>query len=92
MTRKFSSNSDLFQFINFLIEELKKINEDYWISEFKNALSISVIPGELLGALQLTLFKFQKTEFHKKLKVDKDIREAVKELDKALGYWRPNNL
>jgi hypothetical protein len=92
MTRKFSSNSDLFQFINFLIQELKKINEDHWTSEFKNALSISVMPGELLGALRLTLLKFQKTDFPKKLKVDKDIREAIKELDKALGYWRPNNL
>lgn len=92
MSRKFSNNSDLFQFISTLIDELREINELYWVSEFKNAMSVSSLSGEILGALRLNLLKFQKTDFPKKLRVNKDVREAIKGLDKALGYWRPDNL
>ena len=92
MTRKFSNNSDLFQFINTLIDELKKNQEPHWVSEFENAMAVSFMPGELLGALRLTLLKFQKTKIPKKLKLSKDIQEAIRVLDEALGYWRPSIL
>jgi hypothetical protein len=92
MTQKFSSNSDLFNFISKLIGDLRNVDENKWASEFQEAMSISFMPGEILGALRLTLLKFQKTRVPKKMKLDIDIREAIKSLDNVLGYWRPNGL
>lgn len=92
MTQIFLDNSDLVKFINVLIEELKKLGEETWAIRFQDALSISFMPGELLGAIRLALLGFQKTQLPQKTNLELDINEAIKVLDDTLGYWRPNTL
>ncbi|MCP4142613.1 MAG: hypothetical protein GY755_20430 [Chloroflexi bacterium] len=90
--KEFSSNTDLYAFIDRLIDKLQKTGESFWVSEFQDAIAISSMPGEILGAIRLSLLKFQKTDVFTKTKMNTDIQEAIKSLDKALGYWRPDNL
>lgn len=92
MTRKFKSNSDFFNFINILIDELRKLGEEAWAIKFQDAMLISSMPGELLGAIRNNLLQFQKTDFPKKMELDLDVNEAIKSLDDTLGYWRTNIL
>lgn len=84
----FSSNKELFEFINSLIKKLDSIGETQWSIAFSDAIHISFMPGELLGAIRFTLRKFQKTKIPARLDIEKEISGAIDSLDKALG---PNN-
>ncbi len=81
----FSSNKELFEFINFLIKKLDSIGEAQWSIAFSDAIHISFMPGELLGAIRFTLRKFQKTEIPARLDIEKEISGAIDSLDKALS-------
>jgi hypothetical protein len=65
MPWNFSNNSELFEFINFLIKRLQETDENAWASKFHDATMISFMPGELFGAIRLTLLNFQKTDLPK---------------------------
>jgi len=88
MAERFSNNSELFQFINSTIDELHKINEGTWASEFRNAMMISFMPGEVLGALLTTLLNFQKTTIPQKIQIEKDVQQAIDALDETFGHRR----
>ena len=88
MAEGFANNSELFQFINSTIEGLHKINEDTWAYEFRNAMQISFMPGEVLGALLTTLLNFQKTTIPQKMQIERDIQLAIDALDEAFGNRR----
>lgn len=80
----FNNNKDLFNFIMELRERLQEIGEDDWSNIFKNAMSISFMPGELLGEMRLTLRNFQKTEIPKHLNLEREVKAALDALDQAL--------
>ena len=81
----FSSNKELFEFINSLIKKLEAASEAQWSIAFDDAIHISFMPGELLGAIRHTLINFQKTELPTKLNIEKEISGAIESLDKAFG-------
>ncbi len=81
----FSNNKDLFDFINNLIKRLEDKNENYWSNEFRQALNMSFMPGELLGEVRKTLLEFQKTQLPKQMDLVNEIRTAIHDLDRALG-------
>lgn len=81
----FTSNKDLFDFINNLIKRLQAIGENDWSDAFKNAMLISFMPGELLGEVRLTLRNFQETDIPKQLNLEREIKAAIEALDLALN-------
>ena len=80
----FANNKELFDFINSLSEKLNLIGEEEWSLAFKKSMSISFMPGELLGEVKLTLKKFQKTRIPRKLNLEKEINAAIESLDQTL--------
>ena len=81
----FSSNKDLFDFIRSLVEKLDSIGEKQWSIEFREAMNISFMPGEVFGAILTTLNRFIKTEIPQKLNIETELHGAVASLNKALG-------
>lgn len=81
----FANNRELFDFIRSLIDKLNAAKEFQWSSSFDDALNISFMPGEVLGALQSTLRRFRKTtKIPEQLNLVKEIDKALESLDEAL--------
>ncbi len=81
----FENNQELIAFIKELIEKLQAIGEGDWANAFENALAISFMPGELLGAVRNSLRSFSKTEFPDRLNLEWEINAAIEALDQALN-------
>lgn len=79
------SNTEIFVFLNSLIEKLEKDGEDQWVSNFRDAMAISFMPGELYREIRLVLKNFRKTWLPRKLKVMEELDNAIESLDKIIG-------
>lgn len=81
----FANNRELFDFIRLLVEKLDAIGEFQWSASLRDAMNISFMPGEVLGALKGTLRDFRKRKIPKQLNLVKEIDTALKRLDEAFG-------
>lgn len=81
----FSSNQELYVYIELLIKKLDNANEALWSLSFREALAISSLPGEVLGKLWLTLREFQTTKIPKQLGIKDEIQKLTEDLGKVLG-------
>ena len=89
---RISSNTELYAFINSLIDELKQKDQAFWADRMSNAMSISAMAGEILGELRLALLEFRKTRLVRELNRQADLRQAIRFIDRSLGFWRPFRL
>jgi hypothetical protein len=89
---RISNNTELYAFINSLIDELKQKDQALWADRMSNAMSISAMAGEILGELRLALLEFRKTRLVRELNRQADLRQAIRFIDRSLGFWRPFRL
>ena len=80
-----SNNSDLYTTIEALIHQLNAAGEQDWSSVLNDALSISTVPGEILGETRLQLRQLQETPIPSRLGGDWRVDEKLAYLDQILG-------
>jgi hypothetical protein len=82
---RLSTNSDLYGSIRVLSLELQSSGERGWSSALDEALSISTLPGEILGELRLRPRKLSSSNIPVRLGLERQIDEALSYLDHVLG-------
>jgi uncharacterized membrane-anchored protein YjiN (DUF445 family) len=82
----FSSNHELYNYVEALISKLDEENEEKWSKRFEDALRISSLPGEILGELLKTMRDFRCTEIPNKIKINKEIDRIIIMLEKTLNH------
>jgi len=80
----FANNKEFFENISLLIEKIEAAGEIQWGSELRDAMNISFMPGEIFGAIRMTLTKFQNTKIPAQLNIEKEINEIVESLNEIL--------
>lgn len=61
------SNSDLYVTVKAISEELQQAGEEQWSVALSDALSVSTIPGEVLGEIRLQLQRLRSSQASVKL-------------------------
>ena len=79
------NNTDLYATVQVLSNELHKAGEKQWSSALNNAMSISTVPGEVLGETRLQLQKLQTSQIPTLRAFKWQIDEALSYLDEILG-------
>jgi hypothetical protein len=77
-------NYELFAIINEIIKALMTAGENDFSQQLEEALSISTVPGEILGEVRLRLREIPRYILVV-AQVDKKANTALKYLDKILG-------
>ncbi|HKY28589.1 MAG TPA: hypothetical protein VJM12_11685 [Pyrinomonadaceae bacterium] len=80
-----SSNNDLYTTVQALSNELKKAGEQRWSAALDDAMTISTVPGEILGEIRLQLQLLRATQIPTRLDMNSRIDEALSYLDQILG-------
>lgn len=83
-----ASNAHLYAFVRALSEELRRQGEKEWSSNLMNALTISSVPGEILGETRLQLHILRSSRLAIRLHLEERIDEALRYLDQVLGGRR----
>ncbi len=78
-------NADLYTTVQALSTELREAGEEHWSSALNDALSISSVPGEILGETRLQLERLRSTQVPTLLGLKWRIDEALSYLDEILG-------
>ena len=78
------SNKDLYQNINKIIVELKKAGQLKYVKQLEDALSISTIPGEVLGETRLALEALESANVVDKLNIRYDIESSLEYINTIL--------
>lgn len=73
----FSNNQDLYNFIRWLVKKLEDANEIQWSLDFKKAMGISLMPGEVITAISGVLREFAKTDIPVKLNISEEVNSAL---------------
>ena len=76
------NNEDLYTTIESLIIELRAAGEEAWSSALNDAMSISTVPGEILGEIKLQLKKLRASRVPDGLNLKSQIDEAISYLDR----------
>jgi len=79
------NNNDLYQTIQFLSDQLRERGQEQYGSALIDALSISSVPGEILGETRLQLQTLRSRGIALGLGLDRQVDEALAYLDKVLG-------
>ena len=77
------NNTDLYAAVRSLSDELRVAGEQRWRAALDDALSISSVPGEILGETRLQLQRLRASQVAIPLKWRVD--EALSYLDEILG-------
>jgi hypothetical protein len=80
-----TNNEDLYELIDNLSCRLRDAGETGWSDALKNALSISTVPGEILGETRLQLQKLRKTNLPNQLNLASQINDGVSYIDHILN-------
>ena len=79
------SNFDLYALVNQISDVLLQQGYGEWSNRLLNAMSISTLPGEILGELKLCINALLKEEFVAGLGIKSDLENATSYLNKVLG-------
>jgi hypothetical protein len=79
------NNTDLYATVKALSDELRKAGEEQWSSALNDAMSISSVPGEVLGETRLQLQRLQTSQVPGLQALKWQVAEALSYLDKVLG-------
>ena len=80
-----SNNNELYSLIRNLANELQLRNEIKWSDALLQALSISTLPGEILGEIRLNLRRLKATDIMSRLQCERQVEDALQYLDTMLG-------
>jgi len=80
-----SSNSELYDAVEKLGKALENARQQQWSESLNDALSISSVPGEILGEIRLQLRNLKETEIPDRLGLTPQLSEALGYLEKILG-------
>lgn len=80
-------NADLYATVKSLSQELHQAGEEEWSRALRDAMSISTVPGEILGELRLQLQRLGRSDVSERLQLRGRIDEALRYLNAALRPW-----
>ena len=72
-----SSNTELYDAVEKLSKALQDAGQQQWCESLKDAMSISSVPGEILGEIRLQLRNLRKTEIPNRLGLTPQLFEAL---------------
>lgn len=79
------SNDDLYASVRAISSELSRLGENEWSSALAEAISISTVPGEILGETRLQLRRLRATNIPANFGLEGRIDEALYYLDSILS-------
>ncbi len=80
-----SNNSELYDAVAGLSKALKDAGQQQWGESLNDAMSISSVPGEILGEIRLQLRNLQKSGIPDRLGLTPQLSEALAYLEQMLG-------
>ena len=80
-----SNNSELYDAVEKLGKALQNAGQQQWSQSLNDALSISSVPGEILGEIRLQLRNLKETEISDHLGLTPQLSEALGYLEQILG-------
>jgi len=80
-----SSNSELYDAVEKLGKALQNAGQRQWSESLNDAISISCVPGEVLGEIRLQLRNLKETEIPDRLGLTPQLSEALRYLEQILG-------
>jgi len=79
-----SNNKELFERIKTLSQELRKKKKAELANKLNTAITISTLPGEILGEVRLTLDKIKEADVYDENSIKEIVDESLKYLGAAL--------
>ena len=80
-----SNNAELYDAVERLSKALQAAGQHERGESLSDAMSISSVPGEILGEIRLELQKLRKTEIPEHLGLTSQLSEAMAYLEQILG-------
>lgn len=80
-----SNNSELYDTVRSLIRQLTAAGEVKWSFALSDALSISSVPGEVLGEIRLQLQRLQASSIAAQLGLEQQVNGGIRYLNDILG-------
>jgi hypothetical protein len=80
-----SNNCELYDAVEKLSKALQNAGQQQWSQSLNDALSISSVPGEILGEIRLQLRNLKETEISDHLGLTPQLSEALGYLEQILG-------
>jgi len=80
-----SNNHELYESVGALSQQLRSCGEVKWSSLLDDALSVSTLPGEVLGEIRLQLLNLRHSEIPSGLELNAQIDDCLSYLDQILG-------
>lgn len=80
-----SNNNELYDTIQSLVGRLTAAGEEKWSSALSDALSISTVPGEVLGETRLQLQRLRASSVATQLRLEQQVDEGIRYLNDILG-------
>jgi len=80
-----SNNLQLYEFIRTLSQDLRASGKEQAASALEDALSISTVPGEILGEIRLQLRKLRSSTPKVEQSARQTVDDALNYLDSVLG-------
>jgi uncharacterized membrane-anchored protein YjiN (DUF445 family) len=84
----FSSNQEVYNYIDALIQRLNEAGETGWALELKDAMRKGSTGNEVLGDIWLKLKEFLASKTPARLGMQDEIARVTKDLGKTLRRWR----
>lgn len=79
-----ASNAELYTMVKALSTTLREAGYEQWSANLTDALTISTVPGEILGETRLELQKLKGTMLPKLLGINDKVDEALSYLNRVL--------
>ena len=80
-----SSNTELYVAVERLSKALQDAGQQQWGESLNEAMSISSVPGEILGEIRLQLRNLRETQIPDRLGLTPQLSEALAYLERILG-------
>ena len=80
-----SSNTELYVAVERLSRALQDAGQQQWGESLNGAMSISSVPGEVLGEIRLQLRNLRETQIPDRLGLTPQLSEALAYLERILG-------
>jgi hypothetical protein len=85
---KLQSNKDLYDEVDRIATALVNAGETQRATDLRECLSISTVPGEILGTLRVNLQQLRREKAPTSLQLREPIDNALRYLDRVLGPSR----
>ena len=80
-----SSNTELYVAVERLSKALQDAGQQQWGESLNDAMSISSVPGEVLGEIRLQLRNLRETQIPDRLGLTPQLSEALAYLERIVG-------